>query len=97
MGLMEAMMLLDFMWLQHICTKAQLYRHWYEEESDRSKDMIIDLTQRYQVVNTTTDEAIESHATEEKALQGARWCNEHEERNGRPAVYAVREQHKPQE
>jgi hypothetical protein len=57
--------------------------------------MQVDLSQRYQVVNTETNQAIESHATKNSAEQGARWCNEHEQRHGRPAVYVVRDTYQP--
>ena len=43
----------------------------------------------WHVVNTFTGESLESHAIESRALTAAGWCNEHETRYGRAAVYSV--------
>lgn len=42
----------------------------------------------YGVLNTATGQLLQTDYTDMSARQSARWVNEHEERCGRPEVYA---------
>ncbi len=48
-------------------------------------------SERWIVVNTVTGEPLQTDASQARAVQSAQWCNDHEIRCGRAAVYAVEE------
>lgn len=43
------------------------------------------------IVNTTTGAAVEGHGSMRSAIKALRIINEHEQRNGRPAIYTIKE------